>query len=178
VGALCGMTTTLFGSLFSLPRTMYSMANDGLLFGFLGRISERTQVPVCNLIISGLLSALIALLFDLQHLVEFMSIGTLLAYTIVAISVVLLRYLPDQQLSDQSNVVTPSSGCSSPPTEEADSSSIASVKSEVSAPRILLIKLFYWNYNASIAAYDIISKYLVFVKCKFRQNIYKNLIII
>ena len=143
VGALCGMTTTLFGSLFSLPRTMYSMANDGLLFGFLGRISERTQVPVCNLIISGLLSALIALLFDLQHLVEFMSIGTLLAYTIVAISVVLLRYLPDQQPSDQSNVGTPSSGCSSPPTEEADSSSIASIKSEVSAPRVLSIKLLY-----------------------------------
>lgn len=133
VGALCGMTTTLFGSLFSLPRTMYSMANDGLLFGFLGRINERTQVPVCNLIISGLFSALIALLFDLHHLVEFMSMGTLLAYTIVAISVILLRYLPEHQPSEhQASVAgTPSSGCSSPPTEEADSSSIASVKSEL-----------------------------------------------
>lgn len=134
MGALCGMTTTLFGSLFSLPRTMYSMANDGLLFGFLGRISERTQVPIWNLVISGLLSALIALLFDLQHLVEFMSIGTLLAYTIVAVSVILLRYLPEQQVSDQCSVGTPSS-LSSPPTEEADSSnysSMASVKSEVS----------------------------------------------
>ncbi|XP_077257317.1 cationic amino acid transporter 4 [Temnothorax americanus] len=131
VGALCGMTTTLFGSLFSLPRTIYSMANDGLLFGFLGRISERTQVPVCNLIISGVLSALIALMFDLKHLVEFMSIGTLLAYTIVAISIILLRYLPEhEQSSDssehRSSVDTPISGCSSPPTEEADSSSIAS----------------------------------------------------
>ncbi|KAL6442976.1 hypothetical protein ACFW04_002758 [Cataglyphis niger] len=133
MGALCGMTTTLFGSLFSLPRTMYSMANDGLLFGFLGRISERTQVPIWNLVISGILSALIALLFDLQHLVEFMSIGTLLAYTIVAVSVILLRYLPEQQSSDQCSVGTPSS-LSSPPTEEADSSnysSMASVKSEV-----------------------------------------------
>lgn len=133
VGALCGMTTTLFGSLFSLPRTMYSMANDGLLFGFLGRINERTQVPMWNLVISGLFSALIALVFDLQHLVEFMSIGTLLAYTIVAVSVILLRYLPEQQSSDQSSVTTPSS-LSSPPTEEADSSnysSMASVKSEV-----------------------------------------------
>lgn len=133
MGALCGMTTTLFGSLFSLPRTMYSMANDGLLFGFLGRISERTQVPIWNLVISGLLSALIALLFDLQHLVEFMSIGTLLAYTIVAVSVILLRYLPEQQVSDQCSVGTPSS-LSSPPTEEADSSnysSMASVKSEL-----------------------------------------------
>ncbi|XP_012522514.1 cationic amino acid transporter 4 [Monomorium pharaonis] len=131
VGALCGMTTTLFGSLFSLPRTMYSMASDGLLFGFLGHISERTQVPVCNLIISGFLSALIALLFDLQHLVEFMSIGTLLAYTIVAVSVILLRYLPEQQPSNQFDVSTPCSNCSSPSTEEADSSSIASVKSEL-----------------------------------------------
>ncbi|XP_070163839.1 cationic amino acid transporter 4 isoform X2 [Polyergus mexicanus] len=133
MGALCGMTTTLFGSLFSLPRTMYSMANDGLLFGFLGRISERTQVPIWNLVISGLLSALIALLFDLQHLVEFMSIGTLLAYTIVAVSVILLRYLPEQQVSDQCSVGTPSS-LSSPPTEEADSSnysSMVSVKSEL-----------------------------------------------
>lgn len=133
VGALCGMTTTLFGSLFSLPRTMYSMANDGLLFGFLGRINERTQVPMWNLVISGLFSALIALVFDLQHLVEFMSIGTLLAYTIVAVSVILLRYLPEQQSSDQSSVTTPSS-LSSPPTEEADSSnysSMASVKSEL-----------------------------------------------
>ncbi|XP_011267416.1 cationic amino acid transporter 4 isoform X1 [Camponotus floridanus] len=133
VGALCGMTTTLFGSLFSLPRTMYSMANDGLLFGFLGRINERTQVPMWNLVISGLFSALIALVFDLQHLVEFMSIGTLLAYTIVAVSVIMLRYLPEQQSSDQSSVTTPSS-LSSPPTEEADSSnysSMASVKSEL-----------------------------------------------
>lgn len=141
VGALCGMTTTLFGSLFSLPRTMYAMANDGLLFSFLGRISERTQVPVCNLIISGLLSALIALLFDLQHLVEFMSIGTLLAYTIVAISVILLRYIPEQQPSDRASVGTPSS-LSSPPTEEADSSSYSSIASVKSNEVSVLISVF------------------------------------
>lgn len=94
VGALCGMTTTLFGSLFSLPRTMYAMASDGLLFGFLGRVSKRTQVPTVNLAISGFLSGLIALLFDLDHLVEFMSIGTFLAYTIVSVSVIVLRYRP------------------------------------------------------------------------------------
>ncbi|XP_023244973.1 cationic amino acid transporter 4-like [Copidosoma floridanum] len=94
VGALCGMTTTLFGSLFSLPRTMYAMASDGLLFGFLARVSKRTQVPTVNLAISGVFSGLIALLFDLDHLVEFMSIGTFLAYTIVSVSVIVLRYRP------------------------------------------------------------------------------------
>ncbi|KAF2898149.1 hypothetical protein ILUMI_08019 [Ignelater luminosus] len=73
LGAICGMTTTLFGSLFSLPRCMYAMASD---------------------VISGVFSALIALLFDLEKLVEFMSIGTLLAYTIVSASVIILRYRP------------------------------------------------------------------------------------
>ncbi|CAL7950767.1 unnamed protein product [Xylocopa violacea] len=122
VGALCGMTTTLFGSLFSLPRTMYAMANDGLLFSFLGHISERTQVPVLNLAISGSVSALIALLFDLQHLVEFMSIGTFLAYTIVSASVIILRYRPEKSTPTLSNAGTPSS-LTSPPTEGADSNS-------------------------------------------------------
>ena len=44
IGALCGMTTTLFGSLFSLPRCMYAMSSDGLLFSFLGKVHEKTQV--------------------------------------------------------------------------------------------------------------------------------------
>ncbi|XP_015432378.1 PREDICTED: cationic amino acid transporter 4 [Dufourea novaeangliae] len=134
VGALCGMTTTLFGSLFSLPRTMYAMANDGLLFGFLGHISERTQVPVLNLAISGSVSALIALLFDLQHLVEFMSIGTFLAYTIVSASVIILRYRPEQSTPAPSNAGTPNS-LASPPTESADSNSdcrsVTSAESEL-----------------------------------------------
>lgn len=122
VGALCGMTTTLFGSLFSLPRTLYSMASDGLLFGFLGRVNSRTQVPVVNLAISGVISALLALFFDLQHLVEFMSIGTFLAYTIVSASIIVLRYRPEKVLSPISTTST-SSTLTSPPTEGADSSS-------------------------------------------------------
>ena len=44
IGALCGMTTTLFGALFSLPRCVYAMACDGLLFSWLANISERTKV--------------------------------------------------------------------------------------------------------------------------------------
>lgn len=127
------MTTTLFGSLFSLPRTMYAMANDGLLFGFLGHVSERTQVPVLNLAISGSVSALIALLFDLQHLVEFMSIGTFLAYTIVSASVIILRYRPEKSTPAASNAGTPNSLSVAPPTDSnSDSNSVTSAESEVS----------------------------------------------
>ncbi|CAG9102241.1 unnamed protein product [Plutella xylostella] len=94
VGAVCGMTTTLLGSLFSLPRCLYAMSADGLLFGFLSDMNNKSQIPMANLIIAGLSSAFIALLFDLEKLVEFMSIGTLLAYTIVSAAVIILRYRP------------------------------------------------------------------------------------
>ncbi|XP_013145113.1 PREDICTED: cationic amino acid transporter 4 [Papilio polytes] len=103
VGAVCGMTTTLLGSLFSLPRCLYAMSVDGLLFGFLSDMSNnKSQIPICNLIISGFSSALIALLFDLEKLVEFMSIGTLLAYTIVSAAVIILRYRPTPTIEDKS----------------------------------------------------------------------------
>lgn len=94
IGALCGMTTTLLGSLYAAPRCLYAMASDGLLFSFFGRVDDRSQIPMFNVLVSGLCSALLALLFDLEKLVEFMSIGTLLAYTIVSASVIVLRYKP------------------------------------------------------------------------------------
>ncbi|CAH1116063.1 unnamed protein product [Phaedon cochleariae] len=113
LGAICGMTTTLFGSLFSLPRCMYAMAVDGLLFSFLGNVNSKTQLPLANLAISGLFSATIALIFDLEKLVEFMSIGTLLAYTIVSASVIILRYRPSFETTASKPVLTPGSEQSS-----------------------------------------------------------------
>lgn len=100
------------------------MSSDGLLFGFMGRVNEKTQVPFANLAVSGGLSALVALIFDLQNLVEFMSIGTSLAYTIVSTSVIVLRYRPESVPSTlpQSGAGTPSD-VKSPPTEGADSNS-------------------------------------------------------
>ncbi|CAH0564535.1 unnamed protein product [Brassicogethes aeneus] len=109
LGAICGMTTTLFGSLFSLPRCMYAMAQDGLLFAFMGKVNSKTQLPLTNLVISGVASAIIALLFDLEKLVEFMSIGTLLAYTIVSASVIILRYRPSFESTLPKPVTTPGS---------------------------------------------------------------------
>jgi cationic amino acid transporter 4 len=70
------------------------MAEDGLLFRFLARVHPKTQTPVFAIAVFGCLSAVMALLFEIDTLVEFMSIGTLLAYTIVAASIIILRYLP------------------------------------------------------------------------------------
>ncbi|XP_022090261.1 cationic amino acid transporter 4-like [Acanthaster planci] len=108
LGALCGMFTSLLGTLFSLPRSVYAMANDGLLFAFLAKVSERTRVPVVAAVLFGLLSAVLAVVFDLAALVEFMSIGVLMAYAIVAGAVIVLRYKPSHGLkSSRASSVEP-----------------------------------------------------------------------
>lgn len=49
-------------------------------------------MPVIGIVVFGLLMALLALVFDLEALVQFLSIGTLLAYTFVAASIIVLRF--------------------------------------------------------------------------------------
>lgn len=86
------MNTVLLSNLFSLPRIVYAMAEDGLFFRVFSRVHPRTQVPVVGIVVFGLLMALLALVFDLEALVQFLSIGTLLAYTFVAASIIVLRF--------------------------------------------------------------------------------------
>nr|CAD7406927.1 unnamed protein product [Timema cristinae] len=86
----------LFGALFPLPRVIYAMSNDGLVFRFLGKVNSRTKTPVVGTILAGVLTAIMASIFNLQHLVDMMSIGTLMAYSIVAACVMLLRYQLDE----------------------------------------------------------------------------------
>jgi len=92
VGALFGLSTSLLGAMFPLPRVIYAMASDGVIFRWLGQIHPKFQTPFWATLLSGFVTGILAMLFDLKSLVDMMSIGTLMAYMIVSACVIILHY--------------------------------------------------------------------------------------
>lgn len=74
-----------------MPRVVYSMASDGLIFKFLGYVVPRLKTPIFACISTGLFAATLSLIFNINQLVEMMSIGTLMAYSLVSGCTLVLR---------------------------------------------------------------------------------------
>ncbi|XP_010838785.1 PREDICTED: cationic amino acid transporter 3-like, partial [Bison bison bison] len=98
VGTFCALSSSLLGTMFSMSRVTYAMADDRLLFQGLAQIHPRTRTPIMAILASGTLAGVTALFLEFSNLVDLMAIGTLLAYSFVVISVLVLRYQPDQNL--------------------------------------------------------------------------------
>ncbi|KAL6555260.1 Carnitine O-acetyltransferase mitochondrial [Orobanche gracilis] len=98
IGACFALCSTLMGSLLPQPRILMAMARDGLLPSFFSDVNKRTQVPMKSTIVTGLLAAVLAFFMDVEQLSGMVSVGTLLAFTMVAISVLILRYVPPDEV--------------------------------------------------------------------------------
>lgn len=95
IGALFGLFASLLGAMFPLPRIIYAMSIDGLLFEIMGRINQKFQTPFYGTLFAGTFTAFLSAIFALEDLFSMMSIGTLLAYSMVSACVLILRYAED-----------------------------------------------------------------------------------
>jgi len=91
VGAIAGMSSVILVLITGMPRILYSMANDGLLPPVLGRVHRKYRTPHITTIIVGSIIAVISGLFPIDLIGELVSIGTLLAFAMVCVSIVILR---------------------------------------------------------------------------------------
>eukprot|EP00897_Mesotaenium_endlicherianum_P008093 jgi/Mesen1/7311/ME000376S06476 len=76
------------------PRILMAMSRDGLLPAWFNRLNSTSGVPVNSTVFTGVLAACMALVMDIDQLSGMVSFGTLLAFTVVSISVLVLRYVP------------------------------------------------------------------------------------
>ncbi|KAL8578069.1 hypothetical protein ACOMHN_019785 [Nucella lapillus] len=97
VGTLIGISCSMLGGAFGMPRTVYAMANDGLLLRCLGNVNPFTHTPILSTLLFGTLTAILALFISMETLVEFLSVGTLFVYSVVAANLIILRYSPDER---------------------------------------------------------------------------------
>ena len=96
IGAIAGLSSVILVMLLGQPRIFYTMAKDGLLPPAFGAVHPRFRTPWIAQIITGVAAMLIAGLFPIGLLGELVSIGTLLAFAIVCVGVLVLRYTDPQ----------------------------------------------------------------------------------
>ena len=94
VSALFGLFSTMLVQLLGQSRIFYSMSRDGLLPELFGRVHPRFRTPHLSTIITGRWSSVAAGLLPLGTLSQLVSIGSLLAFTLVCIGVIILRANP------------------------------------------------------------------------------------
>jgi basic amino acid/polyamine antiporter, APA family len=98
VGALAGLTSVMLVMLLGQTRVLYAMANDGLLpKKFFASVHKKFRTPYKNTILVGLLAAIVGSITPIDDIGKMVNIGTLLAFIMVCIAVMILRRTNPQQ---------------------------------------------------------------------------------
>ena len=91
VGAVISIFSVTLVVLYGQTRILFAMGRDGMLPPVFSRFSPRTRTPVQNTVIVCAVVALLAAFVPLDHLVDLVSIGTLTAFIVVSVGVIVLR---------------------------------------------------------------------------------------
>jgi APA family basic amino acid/polyamine antiporter len=92
LGALAGLTSVMLVMLLGQTRVLYSMANDGLLpKKFFADVHPKFRTPWKNTMLVGMLAAIVGSTVPIDDIGKMVNIGTLLAFVIVCIAVMILR---------------------------------------------------------------------------------------
>jgi len=92
LGAVLAMTAVLLVFQLGQPRIFFSMARDGLLPPSFARIHPRFKTPHVTTIVTGVAVAIFAAFANINEVVELTNIGTLFAFVLVCLGVLILRY--------------------------------------------------------------------------------------
>ena len=92
LGAIAGLSSVMVVLMMAQPRIFYAMANDGLLPPFAKKIHPKFRTPHITSIITGVIVAIASGFTPIGALGELVSIGTLMAFVIVSLGVIFLRY--------------------------------------------------------------------------------------
>ena len=91
LGAVLGLSSTMVVQIMGQPRIFYAMAKDGLLPGWAAKIHPRFRTPHITTMITGGIVAIMSALVPISALGQLVSIGTLFAFVVVSIGVIVLR---------------------------------------------------------------------------------------
>jgi len=91
-GAIAGLTTVMLVLYYGLTRVFLAIARDGLLPPVFARVNPRTGTPIRVIAVSGLLMAAVAGFTPIGEVAELVNIGTLAAFFLVSVGVLVLRY--------------------------------------------------------------------------------------
>ena len=91
LGAVIATTSALIPYQAGQPRIFFSMGRDGLLPGWAAKVHPRFRTPHVTTIITGVVVALCSSVANINELVELTNIGTLFAFVLVALGVIILR---------------------------------------------------------------------------------------
>src|SRR5438093_4516244 len=91
LGAIAGLSSVILVMLLGQSRIFWTMADDGLLPKFVSRVHPKFRTPYITSIITGIALAFFAAILPIRDAASLVSIGTLLAFVIVSVGVLVLR---------------------------------------------------------------------------------------